>query len=334
MSTLRWFAAGAPLAVAWMACVPARDSTTPVAAAGAGAPGSASASDTAAPPAIAASVPGAVPPPPPAVPRSELPGGGRTIFPDHMLVGFCGTPGAPALGPLWEKPEVKAKKLMGFGAQYAGDRKLLPVFELIAVVVQGYAGADGKWRIRIYDSVIDQYLRVARENNGLLLLNIQPGASDFMTELKRFDKYLHEPDVGIALDPEWAMISPKQKPGVFYGQTTGDTISSVAQYLSDIVKQDDLPEKVLVFHRVNGYVVKHEEDIKQAPGVVVVESVDGLGPKGMKINTYNFLMHTKAPWIHPGFKLFFDEDTRNGWRLMSPKEVMALTPPPEYVMYE
>ena len=84
----------------------------------------------------------------------------------------------------------------------------------------------------------------------------------------------------------------------------------------------------------NGDVEKHEEDIRQQPGVVVVESVDGLGPKGLKINTYNYLMHLKAPWIHPGFKLFFDEDTRNGWRLMSPKEVLALSPPPEYVMYE
>jgi hypothetical protein len=268
------------------------------------------------------------------VPRTELPGGGRTIFPEHQLVGFCGTPGAPALGPLWEKPDAKAKKLMTYAVQYAGNRKILPVFELIAVVVQGYAGADKKWRMRIYDSVVDQYLRVARENNGLLLLNIQPGASDFMTEVKAFEKYLHEPDVGIALDPEWAMIDAKHTPGVFYGQATGDTISSVIQYLADIVKQDDLPEKVLVFHRVNGYVVKHEEDIRQQPGVVVVESVDGLGPKGLKINTYNYLMHLKAPWIHPGFKLFFDEDTRHGWKLMSPKEVLELSPQPEYVMYE
>jgi hypothetical protein len=337
VSTRRLLGAAAPLAVAWMAaCIPPRDGTTQIASGGttAGAASSASASDSAAPPAISAQIPGTTPPPPPAVPRSELPGGGRTIFPDHMLVGFCGTPGAPALGPLWEKPDAKAKKLLGFGAQYAGNRKLLPVFELIAVVVQGYPGADKKWRMRIYDKVVDQYLRVARENNGLLLLNFQPGASDFLTELKAFEKYWHEPDVGVALDPEWAMIDAKHTPGVFYGQTTGDTISTVIQYLADIVKQDDLPEKVLVFHRVNGYVVKHEENIREQPGVVVVESVDGLGPKGMKINTYNFLMGTKAPWIHPGFKLFFDEDTRNGWRLMSPKEVLALSPPPEYVMYE
>src|SRR6516162_3088815 len=97
-----------PLAFAWMACVPPRDSTTPVAS-----------------PAISAPIPSTAPPPPPAVPRSELPGGGRTIFPDHMLVGFCGTPGAPALGPLWEKPDAKAKKLMTYAVQYAGNRKIL-----------------------------------------------------------------------------------------------------------------------------------------------------------------------------------------------------------------
>jgi MFS family permease len=38
------------------------------------------------------------------------------------------------------------------------------------------------------------------------------------------------------------------------------------------VAHDNLPEKVLVFHRVNAYVVKHEEDIRQQPGVVVVDT--------------------------------------------------------------
>lgn len=327
MSKLLSVGATAALAAAWMACVPARGSTTP-----SGATATPEGSESAGPP-VSASLPSSVPPPPPAVPKSELPGGGRTIFPDHVLVGFCGTPGAPALGPLWNNPEAKGKKLLGYAEQYAAGRKILPVFELIAVVVQGSPGSDGKYRVRILDSVIDQYLRIAREYKGLLLLNIQPGQSDFLTELHAFDKYLHEPDVGVALDPEWAMIK-KEKPGLFYGQTTGETINSVIQYLSDIVKQDDLPEKVLVFHRVNAYVVKHESEIQQAPGVVVVESVDGLGPMGAKINTYNFLMHLKAPWIHPGFKLFFDEDTRHGSTLMTPKEVLELSPPPEYVMYE
>jgi hypothetical protein len=37
--------------------------------------------------------------------------------------------------------------------------------------------------------------------------------------------------------------------------------------------------------------------------------------------------------VHAGFKLFFDEDTRHG-PLMTPKQVLALRPKPEYVLYE
>ncbi|HXN33108.1 MAG TPA: hypothetical protein VN894_14655 [Polyangiaceae bacterium] len=263
----------------------------------------------------------------------ELPRGGRTIFPDHRLVGFCGTPGAPALGELQGNLHAKAKALETRAATFALNRKILPVFELIAVVVQGGAGADGKYRRRVDDSVVDEYLRVARESKALLLLNIQPGQSDFLTEVKTFDKYLREPDVGVALDPEWAM-KPKQRPGQFFGQTTGATLNEVAAYLSSIVERYRLPEKALVFHEVVREVVKDEAAVTPYPGVAVIKSVDGLGPVHAKIATYGNLMEKITAGVHPGFKLFFDEDTRNGSRLMSAKEVLALSPQPEYVMYE
>lgn len=266
-------------------------------------------------------------------PKKELPRGGRTLFPEYRLVGYCGTPGAPALGELQGNLKVKAKALEAKAAQYAQNRKVLPVFELIAVVVQGYPGADGKYRRRVDDSVVDDYLKAARASNAILLLNIQPGQSDFLTELKTFDRYLHEPDVGVALDPEWAM-KPKQRPGQFFGQTTSEMINDVAAYLSGIVAADDLPEKALVYHEVVRTVVKDERDVKPCPGVAIIKSVDGLGRVGAKMATYANLVQTTARGVHAGFKLFFDEDTRNGSRIMSPKEVLGLKPQPEYVMYE
>jgi len=270
----------------------------------------------------------------PAHHRQELPRGGRTLFPDYELVGFCGTPGAaPALGRLAGNLAAVSKKLQSYADKYAGHRKIMPVFELIAVVVQAFPGSDGKYRRRVDDSVVERYLRAAREAQGILLLNIQPGWSDFPTEVRHFEKYLHEPDVGIALDPEWAM-SHGQMPGRVYGHTTGTVIDDVAEYLSSIVVHDDLPEKALVFHHVNSWVVRDEKAVKAHPGVVIIDSVDGLGPKALKINTYDYLMTLEAPVMHPGFKLFFDEDRENGGRLMTPAEVLALHPPPEYVMYE
>jgi hypothetical protein len=280
----------------------------------------------------AAAAPEPAPPPAP-VPAPELPRGGRTLFPEYRLVGYCGTPGAPALGALDGNLPEKAKAIEARAAQYAGDRKILPVFELIAVVVEGAPGADGKYRARVTNSVVDTYLRAARQAKAILLLNIQPGQSDFMTELALLEPYLEEPDVGVALDPEWAM-HPKQRPGVFWGQTTGETVNQVAELLSDIVRRRNLPEKALVFHEVVREVVKNERAIATHPGVVIIKSVDGLGPPNAKIATYANLMQVKAPGVHAGFKLFFDEDTRNGSHLMGPRDVLALSPRPEYVMYE
>jgi hypothetical protein len=275
------------------------------------------------------------PPPAPQPPSgAELPRGGRSLFPDYELVGFCGTPGGGlALGRLEGNLPVRAKMLQGYADKYAVGRKILPVFELIAVVVQSGAGTDGKYRRRVPDSVVDDYLKEARASRALLLLNIQPGQSDFLTEVRQFDKYLHEPDVGVALDPEWSM-KPGQKPGKVYGQTTGEMINDVAAYLSSIVAKDNLPEKALVFHQVHTCVVKDESVIRPYPGVATIKSVDGLGPKNAKIKTYDYLMGFTTKGVHAGFKLFFDEDRQNGGQLMSPAEVLGLAPPPEYVMYE
>jgi hypothetical protein len=85
---------------------------------------------------------------------------------------------------------------------------------------------------------------------------------------------------------------------------------------------------------MNDYVFKNEGALRGRPGVVVVKSVDGLGPKGTKITTYKHLVRALAADVHPGFKLFFDEDQKGGAKLMSPAEVLSLTPKPEYVMYE
>ena len=84
--------------------------------------------------------------------------------------------------------------------------------ELIAVVAAAHPGEDGRYNLRQPDSVIRRYLKAARKAKALLILDIQPGRSDFFTETKRLRKWLKEPDVGLALDPEWRM-APGEVPG-------------------------------------------------------------------------------------------------------------------------
>ncbi|HET8915503.1 MAG TPA: hypothetical protein VFM91_07350 [Propionibacteriaceae bacterium] len=266
--------------------------------------------------------------------QATLPRGGREVFPRHRLVGYAGVTGAATLGRLGTGPlDQRVAEIERRASPYAAGREILPVIEVIATVVQANSGRDGKHRVRLTDAQIATYHKAARKHRAVMLLNLQPGRSEFITEAKAFQKWLKEPDVGLALDPEWAM-DPGQRPGGAYGYTTGAELNQVARYLATLVTRYDLPEKVMVYHQVARSVVRQESGLKDYKGVVLIKSVDGLGPPGAKINTYGVVNKTTPRFVHAGFKLFFTEDSADGGRLMTPPEVLALKPRPEYVMYE
>lgn len=274
------------------------------------------------------------PAPTPAGDPPELPRGGRTVFPAHRLVGFSGYPGSPALGRMGVgKLADRVAEMDKIGREYRMGRQLhLPVLELIATIVHGSPGKDGKYRGRIDERIVKNHLAAARAGRGLLLLNIQPGRSDFLTEVKHWEKYLVDPHVGVALDPEWRM-GKGQVPMRVFGSVNGTELDAVAAYLAGLVKKHNLPEKVMVVHQLRLDIVKNEAGLKRHPGVVAIKSVDGIGSPAMKLQTWRTLTKKMNPVFHPGFKLFYQEDAEFG-PIMRPKAVMAIKPTPEYILYE
>jgi hypothetical protein len=269
-------------------------------------------------------------------PPLELPQGGREIFPDYRLVGYSGAGGDPSfsLGRLSGDLDARCQEIKTLGKKYARGRTVQPVFENISTTVTASPGDDGKYRFRRDNAEIREYLKAARKCEALLLLNIQPGQSEFMPEMKHFEEFLREPDVGVALDPEWAM-DPGKVPGIALGRTTGKELNDAAIYLSEIVDEYNLPEKVMVYHQFND-TVDNPKQLKPQEGVAIVRSIDGLGGPASKTETYDRLVEGQPKFIHPGFKLFYSEDVNPPWgsRLMTPNEVMSLKPRPEYVLYE
>ncbi|MET9495646.1 hypothetical protein [Streptomyces sp. NPDC006552] len=266
--------------------------------------------------------------------RPELPRGGRRLFPEHRLVGFCGLPGAAALGRLGTGDlDDRIAEIERRGRAYADGRTVLPVLELLAAVANSGAGSDGTYRTRVPDRTIRTFHEAARAHKALLLLNVQPGRAAALDEVKALEKWLVHPDVGIALDPEWEM-SAGQVPGDSYGHTSGAELTRIAAYLASLVDAHDLPEKAFVYHQVAASVVRDEHRLKVPQGVAVVKSADGIGSPRLKRDTWKQLVDAMPPHLHTGFKLFFKEDTEGGGRLMTPDEVLALTPRPSYVMYE
>jgi hypothetical protein len=264
---------------------------------------------------------------------AELPRGGRTVFPEHRLVGYAGSPKSRALGRLGVGDlDARAREIETLAKPYAQGRRILPVLELIATVAHRRPGPDGTYRERSSDAVIRRYLAAARRVDGLLLLNIQPGRADFLPEVQAYERWLREPDVGLALDPEWA-VGPGQVPGRVFGRTSGRELDSVASYVSGLVRRYDLPEKVLVYHQLHRSVVRDEGALRAHEGVALVKSVDGIGARRAKEETWRKVTSGMPKHVHGGFKLFLEEDAEHG-PLMTPAQVLRLRPTPEYVLYE
>lgn len=270
---------------------------------------------------------------PPTTAPAELPRGGRQLLPRYRLVGYSGGAGSAAFGRLGVGSiDARVREIERQAAALAGGREPMPVLELITVVANDVPGPNGTYSTRVSDDVVRQYLAAARRHGALLLLGIQPGREDFLPLVQRLRPWLEQPDVGLALDPEWA-VGPGEVPGRTFGRTTGQELDSVAAYLDALVRQRDLPQKALIFHQVAAKVVVGERAIRERPGVAVIKSVDGIGSPAMKTATWRVLVKDLPASVHTGFKLFFTEDTRRG-PLMTPKQVLALRPQPEYVLYE
>jgi hypothetical protein len=260
-------------------------------------------------------------PPPP-----ELPRGGRKLFPDYTVVGFYGMQNLDVLGA--GPPEVVARRLLEVARPYARPgRPVMPMFELIATVAHPFPTPSGLYRTHQEDEIVRQFLTAVREIDGLLVLDVQPGRDNFLASVRHWERYLREPDVGIALDPEFAM-GPGQVPGKHLGRTNAAAINQASAYVAGIARRHRLPQKLFMIHQFHDSMMRDKAKIAIRPGLAMVWNADGFGVRSAKLEDYR--SYTRDRRFHPGLKLFYENDVD----LMSPREVMRLKPPPRIINYQ
>jgi hypothetical protein len=260
----------------------------------------------------------------------QLPRGGTTLFPHHLLVAFYGGTATPALGVLGEgTPTEAGQRLLNQIAPYEAltDREVMPVFELIATIATRAPGPAGQYSAPTPPEQIEPYLDAVRAIDGLLLLDIQPGRAEFLDEARRYEPFLLAPDVGLALDPEWK-VGPTGRPGGgFIGTIDAAEINEVSAYLADLVATHDLPEKLLVIHRFTPGMVTNDHLVVDREGVAIVFHADGFGSPEAKLADYFSILPDR---FARGMKIFYQQDSR----IMSPAELMALDPEPGFISYQ
>ncbi len=267
----------------------------------------------------------------------ELPRGGRLVLPRNRVVAYYGAPQDPELGVLGETPpEEAARKLARRANAYARPgRPALPALELISTLAQSAPGDDGLHRLRQSPETIRRHLRAARAIKGLLVLDVQPGQADFLEEVQALEPYLLQPDVGLALDPEWSVPEGTQ-PGSVIGSMDAEVVNEISAYLARLVRLHDLPQKLLIVHQFTDEMITNRDVLATRPGVALVLNMDGFGTPLLKKAVYDRLSQPtptgpdRLGGPYNGFKLFFREDTG----LMSPRDLLGLRPAPDVVVYE
>lgn len=261
----------------------------------------------------------------------------RAILPFKRIVAYYGNFLSAQMGILGEyPPEVVLAKLASTSALWSAadpTTPILPAIQYIAVVAQGSKGREGKYILRMPDREIDKALGLANQISGILILDVQVGSSTLQNELPLLAKYLAMPQVHLAIDPEFSMKYGKP-PGTAIGTFDAADINYAAEYLASLVTEYHLPPKVLIVHRFTYNMVTDYKQIKPLPQVEIVVDMDGFGSKAEKYNTYSQVI-VPEPVQFTGIKLFYKNDVRSpADNLLSPTEVLSLTPAPIYIQYQ
>ena len=213
----------------------------------------------------------------------ELPRGGRSLLPEYRLVGFYGAPQDEALGALGiGTPAEAGQRLMEQAKAYEDGKPVMPVFELIATIVVGLARQGELYRNRQPHSVIQEYLTETRRNRGILLLDIQPGRAGFAGEVRRLERYLDEPDVGLALDPEWN-VGPDEIPGEVIGFGERVRGQPDRRGAGGNCRAAGPARKAPVIHQFTDEMITAKALLEPQDGLATVLNVDGFGDPLNKI---------------------------------------------------
>jgi len=256
-----------------------------------------------------------------------------SVLENQLIVAYYGQPSTTKMGILGEQSIEETRKLLDETVKtwepVAGGKTVVPAFHLIFATCYpdatvGYLKAE----------TVARYVEYAAANNMLVVLDHQLGKYSVETAMNTMLPWLKYPNVHLAIDPEWKTANP----GVEIGMISAADVNKAQQMMDDYLKAQNLPGKrMLILHQFHAKTLTQRDEVRtDFPRVDLVHHADGFGPPHLKLDTYRFLAGMKNMPVK-GFKLFL----RKSWKskgmdipMLSPAEVMALTPQPVYISYQ
>jgi hypothetical protein len=277
------------------------------------------------------------------------------VLPTHRVVAFYAVPGAEATGPAYELTPNMLNNLKDQGAAYQQLDPGHPVqlgIDLVTSVPDRDPGPVDYYSHNLDRSTIQSYIDFCQKNGLILFLDLNIGQAPVMDEVNFFLPYLeHYTFVNLAIDPEWMFPRHNGIPGIDLSNVRASDLNPIIQAVAEIPMKYHVPRKILLIHQYrndgddlnNPYnpgqaEIADKRDLLNDPRVdlvIHVDSVGGyLGDQLDKTQEYeNWVgqdMQKYHNFRYGGFKLFYHIEAQT---LMTPKQVMALTPAPMVVTY-
>lgn len=262
-----------------------------------------------------------------------FPRGGRMLFPDYRLIALYGTPDEPVLGALGEQPvDATIARVKELAAQYQPlmTEHALPAMEIITTVASAYPTENGNYSQAVDMGKLQPWITAARKDGVYVVLDLQPGRNDFLSQAKQYKSLLVQPNVGLALDPEWR-LTPTEMPLKQIGTVDTSEINGVVAWLADLVKADKLPQKLFLLHQFSQDMItgRTSLDTSRAELAYAIQ-MDGQGTQPEKLDTWKSITANPPADVHFGWKNFYKEDQPT----LSPAATMQLNPEPWYISYQ
>jgi len=259
------------------------------------------------------------------------------LLPFNRIVAYYGNFYSSRMGILGEyDPGVVLAKLLEdvkIWEEADPTTPVIPAIHYIAAVAQSDPGNNGKYLNRMPSVQIEKALTLAQQAKAIVFLDLQIGKSTVVDEVEAIREYLVLSGVHLALDPEFSMKGDNN-PGTIIGTLDATDINQAIEILAEIVRENQLPPKILVVHRFTKDAMTNYKDIKLVPEVQVVIDMDGWGSPESKIATYQNIIYPE-PVQFAGFKIFYKNDLfKPSTRLITPQEILMLEPQPSYIQYQ
>jgi hypothetical protein len=269
----------------------------------------------------------------PTPPLFEFPAGGRTLFPKYRLIALYGTPKYPVLGALGQQSlsqSIARTKALAKTYQPLTQQRVLPAFEIIATVASASSTDNGDYSNETPASKLRPWVMAAQKAGVYVILDLQPGRSNFLTQAKEYENLLKEPNVGLALDPEWR-LTPKQVPLAQIGSVGITEVNQTAAWLAKLTKTNKLPQKLFLLHQFRLDMINGRQNLNTSyKQLAYTIQMDGQGSQSQKTDTWHTITAAPHPKVRFGWKNFYQKDTP----ILSPKATMAIKPTPWYISYQ